>query len=385
MKLTSVSLQNFRNHRFWEHEFTKLSTVVVGPNTAGKTNILEAIYLLAMGESFREGKVEEMVGWGEELGRVQGLIQQIPNSKIPHFAEASRGRQIPNKSQIQNSNDSNKEEIELEVVVTRGVVQGKRVAKRRYLVNGVGRSKAKLVGNLLVVSFRPEDLRIVEGSPGRRRRMMDEVLVQVDREYARSLSVYQRALVRRNKLLWMIREGKTQRTALAFWDQTVVKHGELIQEKRREWFEFLNQSEKYREFGLSMVYEVKVISEKRMREYTEREVMAGHTLIGPHRDDFVIKRQATSNKLQEGRDLAAYGSRGEQRLGVLWLKMQTMEFMQQKRGQRPVLLLDDIFSELDREHRELVFLLFGKQQTIVTTADEHDIGGLDEGVEKIEI
>jgi len=404
MELITLSLVNFRNYAQREFKFDSGVSVMVGKNTAGKTNLLEAVYLLATGESFREGKIEEMVNWEGEVGHVVGKVspQQILNPKS----------EILNNDKISNSNDQN--EIGLQVSLTRGVVQGGRVSKRRYLVNGVPRSRQKLLGNLVVVCFRPEDMRIVEGSPGRRRNFLDGVLVQVDPEYGRSLGSYSRGLVRRNKVLQMIREGRTNRTALAFWDQLVVKEGMVIQDRRREVCDFFNRfkvqglrlENEGEDFfdSLKVEYRPSVMSEKRLAQYEYEEVAAGHTLVGPHRDDFGIIAKNPNYKLQitkqaqnsrpkadqpmaenikykneQGRDLAIYGSRGEQRLGVLWLKLMSMEYVEHKLGVRPVLLLDDIFSELDSAHRKLVWGVVGRQQTIVTTADENQVGSLIDG------
>ena len=402
MILEKLILSNFRNYLQREFEFGSGVSVLVGPNTVGKTNVLEAIYLLAVGGSFRDGKIEEMVNWGAELGRVQGIIEQTLNPKSQPMLKLRPAGEILNKSQSQNSNVS-KDQVELEVVVTRGVVQSKRVVKRKYLVNGVSRSRAKFVGSLLCVSFRPEDMRIVEGSPARRRVFWDELLSQVDPEYARALGSYTRGLRRRNKVLEMIREGRTGRAALTFWDQLVLKNGELVQDGRRELVEFFNLGESYSEFGLGLDYYISVMSEKRLSQYSQQEVAAGYTLVGPHRDDFVINSkfepparlglgqanhkqiQNSNTQFQKGRNLAIYGSRGEQRMGVLWLKLMAMEYVEKKMGQRPVLLLDDILSELDSGHRKMILAVAGKQQTIVTSADENDLEDLGNGWERIDL
>ena len=123
-------------------------------------------------------------------------------------------------------------------------------------------------------------------------------------------------------------------------------------------------------------YDRSVISEGRLEQYAEEEVAAGTTLVGPHRDDFVFEARNAKGK---ARSLAAYGSRGEQRMAVLWLKMAELNFIEEKTSERPTLLLDDIFSELDHEHREVVMKLSGKQQTIITTADKHFLKGLRSG------
>lgn len=386
MRLLKLSLINFRNHRNVNLEFSPLAdspnlgqseptTVIVGANASGKTNILEAIFLLATGDSFREGKIEERVAFGAEVGHIACKLKT-------------------QSAKVKSNESADADELELQVTLTRGMIGGKRVSKRRLLVNGVGRSKQKFVGNLQVVVFRPEDLRIIEGSPGRRRKFLDEVLIQADREYARSLASYNKALVRRNKLLDMIRDGKTKRNVLTYWDHLVLKEGEFVQTKRRGLVERFNRGFEEEKFedgegfltNLQMEYDISVMSPARMREYADREVLAGHTLVGPHRDDFVVNSKSeirNPKQIQNSNDqnfklrnLAVYGSRGEQRLGVLWLKLMSLLYLEEMNEERPLLLLDDIFSELDHPHRQLVHGLLGRQQTIITTADGHYIEGI---------
>jgi DNA replication and repair protein RecF len=154
-------------------------------------------------------------------------------------------------------------------------------------------------------------------------------------------------------------------TTLEFWNRLLVKEGEQLRVKRQEYIDFVNQA------GLiggerGLVYQPSVITEKRVVEYLDREILAGHTLIGPHKDDFRI---VTSDKLQGTRDLAIYGSRGEQRMAVLWMKLAEMAFVESRVGERPTLLLDDIFSELDDEHDGVVMGLLGQQQAVVATTE----------------
>jgi DNA replication and repair protein RecF len=403
MYLSKLNLVYFRNHKSRTIEFEGPTTVLVGVNTIGKTNILEAIHLLATGDSFRDCKIEEMVNFESEVGHITGVVTpEISNFKF----------QISNNTQSSKSNDQKitppapslikereSDKVDLMVTVTRGMVQGKRVMKRRYLVNGVPRRKQDFVGNLLVVSFRPEDMRIVEGSPARRRGFIDNILIQTDKEYIRALSSYQRGLIRRNRLLEMIKEGRTSKSTLLFWDQLIIKSGMYLQKKRRELEEWINNYEEYDEFGLKFNYNPSLINEMRLKQYEMEEVAAGHTLVGPHRDDYLImsKLKAQNSNLMGlrridnigedtyDRDLAVYGSRGEQRMGVLWLTMMALDFIEFKNKVRPMLLLDDIFSELDHEHRKLVFGLMGRQQTVATTADIHYLDGLSETAQIIRL
>jgi len=310
--------------------------VIAGENAKGKTNILEAIYLLGVGESFRAKRTEEMVRFEQELGRVSG---EVPLSK--------------------------KDSITLEVVVNSGVVMGKVVNKRKYLVDGVARRRKDILGYLPLVLFRPEDVELISGSPDVRRKFLDRLMIQVDKEYEHSLSTYEQALRRRNRVLDAVRDGTASRYSLAFWDGLLIKHGQVIQEKRRELTDYINglfeKSELFKK--LKIVYDLSIISESRLAQYADAEVAVGYTLVGPHKDDLIIK--------EGSRDLLTYGSRGEQRMAVLALKMGEIYYLEEKGKKKATLLLDDIFSELDHDNRKKVFELMDKQQTIMTTADEH--------------
>lgn len=359
--LLGIQLLHFRNHTSFVQKLSPL-TIILGDNAAGKTNILEAVFLVATGTSFRDCKIEEMVALGQEFGYVMGKV---------------------------SGSNLDQDSTELQVMVNRGIVQGRRVSKRRLLVNGVARSRAKYVGNLLAVAFRPEDLRLVEGSPGRRRAFWDEVLAQVDPDYARSQSIYAKALRQRNKLLVMIREGETSKAALAYWDMAVVKHGTYLQTKRQQVVDYFNTLTSEGEFKawsgkagddfigqLNMEYDHSLISEARLDQYSAQELAAGHTLVGPHRDDFIIKLSVSNLKQPAKLDLSKYGSRGQQRMGVLWLKLCSLSYLESTSGKKPILLLDDIMSELDSNHRQMVVDLCYRQQTIVTSADQENIDGL---------
>ena len=147
----------------------------------------------------------------------------------------------------------------------------------------------------------------------------------------------------------------------------MIENGEVITKKREEFIDFVNQQPSYFE-KLELVYDKSIISPQRLAQYAEEEVVAGMTLVGPHRDDFVVQ---TRNSKSEIRNLSIFGSRGEQRTAVFCLKLAEMEFITQKTGQRPLLLLDDIFSELDHQRRKRLLEVIPRQQTIITTTDFH--------------
>jgi len=336
--LSNISLSDFRNYENKTFEFSDGVTVIAGDNAKGKTNLLEAIYLLGVGESFRAKRTEEMVRFEQELGRVSGEIHV-----------------------------SKKDSLNLEVLVNGGMVMGKIVNKRKYLIDGVSRRRKDILGYLPLVLFRPEDVDLISSSPDVRRKFLDRLMIQVDREYEHSLSTYEQALRRRNKILDAIREGTSSRYSLAFWDGLLIKHGEVIQSKRRELVDFINnlfeKSELFKK--LKITYDLSVVSESRLAQYAEAEVAVGYTLVGPHKDDIVV-REGT-------RDLSIYGSRGEQRMAVLALKMGEIYYLEEKGKKKATLLLDDIFSELDEEHKQEVMRVMAGRQVIVTTADEEDL------------
>lgn len=336
MELTNLALRGFRNYSRKVLVFADKTTLVVGDNGVGKTNILEAIYLLATGKSFRASKEAQMILYGKELARVSGDVS----------------------------------EVGLEIMLTTGEVEGQRVARKRYLVNGVAKRRMDFVGNLRCVLFRPEDIELVLGSPRGRRDYLDSVLEQVDREYRRSNLSYQKGVRQRNKILDKIREGEGERRQLLFWDQILIKNGEIVANKRDGFITLVNEELGKRGSDLRLEYDRSVISEARLNKYANREVAAATTLVGPHRDDlaFIIQRKGKAEK-----DLSIYGSRGEQRMAVLLVKLAELEFVNQASDDKPVLLLDDIFSELDSQHRSEVVKMLDRQQTIITTTDEQAI------------
>lgn len=334
MRIERLSLENFRSYKKKTFHFGDI-TVIVAPNGAGKTNILESIYLLSTGLSERAAITDEMISFGSEIGSVSGIVEH------------------------------NEERNELSVVLTKGQYMGKKTPKRRYLVDGVARVRSGFVGKLAAVLFRPEDMRLIEGSPSRRRNYLDSTLAMAHPEYGRALSVYEASLKRRNRLLDAIRDGLARHEQLAYWDQSIIKNGNIITDYRRSYLDFLSQTKSA--FGeYKFEYDASTISPTRLAQYASAEVAIGYTLVGPHKDDFVI--------MSEGRDLMKYGSRGEQRLAVLFLKLGNLQYIEQKLGVKPVLLLDDIFSELDEDHRKEVVTMTKGRQTIITSAEEEVVG-----------
>lgn len=338
MLLNKLCLDNFRSYGKKEFKFDNGITLVVGPNTAGKSNLLEALFLLAFGTSPRAGLDREMIKTGEKLGFVRGF-----------FLEDG--------------------EKELEVVLT--------ATGKRFRVNGVGRRLSDFSSHFHVVLFSPHDLNLVSGRPDLRRRFVDLALGSVDQDYARAFREYDKIRKRRNRLLERINQSRGEDEELGFWDAKLLEHGVLLQDKRKAFFDEVNRE--VSTDGFLLKYSPSGLTAERLREYRPREIAAETTLIGPHRDDFSF--------FYGDKDLSAYGSRGEQRKAVLTLKKAELEFVQDKTGERPLLLLDDIFSELDKDNRSRVFdLIGGSLQTIITTTDLRNVPqGLNKDFKTIEL
>jgi len=326
MFLKTLKLQNFRSYSRLGFEFKTPVTVLLGNNAQGKSNFLESIYFLSTTKSPKADRDEELIKSGEQVVRVQGTV------------------------------DSGHETDDLEIVM----VSDESGFNKRVKVNNLPRRVLDYIGHLSVVTFSPEDINLVTGSPSLRRWHIDLTLAQIDKQYKKCLTSYGEILVRKNRVLKMIREGEARVEELTFWTDQQLEYGKVVTDKRRELFQFLNSQE--RQFGdFSVVYDESKLNPERLREYQYREIAAAASLIGPHRDDFCFKLG--------DRNLAKFGSRGEHRTAVLDLKLSEASFIESKIGSRPILLLDDVFSELDKEHQKHVLKLVELQQTILAGVD----------------
>lgn len=344
MFLKTLSLQNFRNYSKSTFRFSNTTTVIVGPNTAGKTNLIEAIYLLSHGKSFRAEKDYQMILFNKELARVR--------------AEVLEGKEGL--------------DIQLEVILTTGNVAGVDAPFKKFMVNGVAKRRVDFITHLPSVLFAPSDLDMIVGSPSLRRNFLDSAIEQVDRAYSISLIAYGKALRQRNALLELSKEtGKRSERQFEYWDNLLIEHGQIIAQKREEFFDFINGAKK-EIFDFTVFYDKSVMSKERLLQYKDAEAGAGVTLVGPHRDDFSIRMHLNIKDANnsESMEVKFFGSRGQQRLVVLQLKLLQLEFMEKSLEKRPLFLLDDIFSELDNAHIKLVMEMVGLQQTILTTTHE---------------
>jgi len=364
-----LSLTNFRNFIKLELALPPGLVLLVGDNAQGKTNLLEAIYYLATTRSPQAGSEGELINWG------------VQRSELP-FARL--------EGEIQRGRQAHRVEITIAPV---GREEGERYRKRIRL-DGRAVRALDFLGLFNVVLFLPEDLALVGGPPGLRRRYLDATICQLDTGYLRALQHYNRVLAHRNRLLRRLRERQDDPAQLEFWDQKLSQEGTKVAIGRdraiRDLNEFLAAIHPQLAgpgMELRLTYECNVVVGrkqgrqmtlagaeewgaeelaelywKRLGEERPRELELGATVVGPHRDDFHF--------LEDRIDLRTYGSRAQQRRAVVSLKLAEVELVRRRAGYEPILLLDDVMSELDPRHKLLLAAaLKAPGQAIVTTTD----------------
>lgn len=358
MEILELNLANFRNFVSQKIVFDKNLTVIIGPNGSGKSNILEAVSLLsALRPIHIEGDVD-LVKFGKSEAKVEGRVKAGEQEKR---------------------------------LTINFIVVDELHIKKSYLVDDLRKRLMDFANHLAIVVFHPQDLDLVGGSPLLRRHHLDSFLSSQDRDYWRNISAYNKIVVRRNKVLQRIFEGKSKPMELSFWDERLLGHGAYVSEKREEFFSYLNSASQQGTLakarplpgrnpklrpglslgprlelsGISWELKQSLLSQEKLIRNRDRDIAARVTLSGPHRDDFRF--------MFGGRDLAYFGSRGEQRMAVLAIKLAELEYFGMRRGVRPILALDDIFSELDWDHREAVLSVIGNQQTIITAAERESV------------
>ncbi len=340
-----------------------------GANGQGKSNLLEAAYLLAIAKSNRASMDREMV-------RSEARIGPQPHAQILAHLTLADG-DVRLQVDFSPSGNSGNPHSEAETATSEAAVFHK-----SFRVNGVGRRASSVVGVLNAVMFGAEDLELVYGTPSIRRRYLDILISQLDDRYLRSLQRYHKILAQRNHLLKRIRHRSASPDELQFWDVELIAEASFIIEQRANTLASLNDiaAPLHSELAgiddmLELVYRpsidipqevtVDVVAEiltEGLADERSREIAQGFTILGPHRDD--VEPQIA------GMQASAYASRGQVRTVVLAMKLAEAEHLKRRRGQEPVLLLDDVLSELDSGRRNLVLDKAATyQQCFITTAE----------------
>ena len=332
MYIESLQLRNFRNYESLDIDFDRGTNILYGDNAQGKTNVLEAVYLCGTGRSHRGSRDKEMIRFEEEESHIRLLVKKDKmSSRIDMHLKKSR---------------------------TKGVA-----------INGIPIHKAReLLGIINLVFFSPEDLNIIKNGPSERRRFIDLELCQLEKMYISDLSSYNKVLNQRNKLLKDIYFKPSLEETLDLWDEQLLQFGKMIISKRRVFIEELNSIIKDIHKNLTggkesieIFYEPDTVEEdflQKLRSSRSKDLKMKTTCTGPHRDDICV--------MVDGIDIRKYGSQGQQRTAALSIKLSEIYLVKKHTGDTPVLLLDDVLSELDSSRQNYLMNSIHDIQTVIT-------------------
>ena len=376
-----MTIRNLRSYAALDIELGPGPQLIWGPNAAGKTTLLEAVVLLALGRSHRTTTDSELTRWGADFLRVEGKMGRAPGSAPSGEGDTDAGGAGGAPSGEGDAGDADPSQAEHQGAVLELTLQAG--GRKKIQVNGVPRRPASLAEHLRTVLFAPEEMLLVIGPPTLRRAALDGLTAPHRPSYAADGATYGRALQQRNSLLRAIREGEADRDQLRLWDEPFLASGAAIVTARLRLLELLAEplAAAHREIApaegrLTIGYASNAAPLpgeaprdallRRLRETAEKEIWNGSTLVGPHRDDLVFSL--------DGRDLATFSSRGQQRTAILALKLAELDLLTVLDGRPPLLLLDDVFSELDHARRgHLVRRIAELPQALITTTDPDDI------------
>ena len=340
MIIKSLELENFRNYDSLQLFFDEGTNILYGDNAQGKTNVLEAIYVSATTKSHKGSKDKEIINFSKEEAHIRTFLSKGDmDYRVDMHLRKSKSKGI--------------------------AVNGQRLKKA-----------AELLGLLNVVFFSPEDLSIIKNGPSGRRSFVDMELCQLDKYYLYNLNQYNKIINQRNKLLKDFYNSTDLKDTITVWDSQLVTYGKQIIERRFQFVDQLNEiitqihnNLSGQKESLRIVYEPDVVGDNFEKELSlgmERDMKLKFTGTGPHRDDFAF--------LVNDIDIRKYGSQGQQRTAALSLKLAEIELVKQVTKDNPILLLDDVLSELDSNRQNYLLNSIGGIQTIITCT------GLDEFV-----
>ena len=375
MRIQHLHLSDYRNFPRLDLALPAGPAVVLGANAQGKSNLLEAIHLLATMRSSRAASDAELIRWqadplgGPPLARLVAVVESQAGPLRLEMAVAGRSGQLSPPAG------------------DRSLVPH---ASKTVRVNGLARRLSDAVGQLAAVLFTAHDMDVVTGPPSLRRRYLDIAISQVDGAYLRALQRYAKVLLQRNHLLKRLQDGSARREELAFWDEQLVLEGSAIVGARAVAVSSLAPHAAAAHTDLSdgreelaLVYEphlgggidgpqaaslarqeLAVAFAQELGRWSDREVRAGATILGPHRDDLLVQLDGVS--------AAAFASRAQQRTVALALRLAEARFLRERRGDSPVLLLDDVLSELDARRRAAVLAAVADYEQVLITATDLD-------------
>ena len=350
MIIKSLELSDFRNYHSLDLSFDKGTNILYGDNAQGKTNILEAIYVSATTKSHKSSKDKDIINFDKEEAHIRTYLE---------------------KDGIETKVD-----MHLRKSKTKGIaIDGNKIKKA-----------SELLGLLNVVFFSPEDLSIIKNGPAERRRFIDMELCQLDNFYLYNLNHYNKIVNQRNKLLKDLYFNPSLKDTLNIWDSQLVSFGSKVIERRIQFIEQINniicnihKSLSGEKEEIKIQYEPDILIddfEKELSINQDRDIKLKQTTVGPHRDDisFIVKNVSEERLNDKEIDIRKFGSQGQQRTAALSLKLSEIELVKKVTNDTPILLLDDVLSELDSSRQNYLLNSIGDIQTIITCT------GLDEFV-----
>lgn len=333
MYITNLTVDNFRNHTHSTLDLSEGVNVLVGPNAQGKTNLLEAIYLSCVGRGWRTSRDNEMVQFGAEQASVRVTA-------VKRFGK-------------------------VDIAIRLGMGLKKSIAINRVPICKV----AELMGQINCVFFSPDELKLVKETPSDRRRFMNIDLSQIDKSYFYALSRYNKILQQRNAGL----KNHVDARELDVWDLQLVQQGTILIQKRQAFIQKLMPYviAKHRALTgdqekIQITYETCQDFARDLAAARERDLRLCTTTVGPHRDDLAI--------LINGKDVRVYGSQGQQRTVALSIKLAELDLFTALTGETPILLLDDVFSELDSNRQLRLLKTIAQTQVVITATDAPSVG-----------
>lgn len=344
MYFKEIEIRNFRNYEYCKESFHPSINIFIGENGQGKTSLAEALYIMCLGRSFRTQKDREMIRFGEDTSVVRTTVFK------------------------------NERNVRTEIILNRN-------EKKTVKINGVKKKRADLAGHILVVEFSPDDLKILKEEPDKRRRFLNREISKLYPGYYEDLAIYTKILLQRNTLL---KEGNTDPSLLSVWNAELIRYGVKLIMRRESFIRRLNEisSRIHREITegkeeLSIGYDANVpfdedpetiekSFQEKMEAARDTDLQRGITSCGPHRDDLKV----TIN----GIDVRRYGSQGQQRTAAIAIKLAEIQLMEEESGEKPVLILDDALSELDKSRqRYLIEALTGTQIFLTAASVSREI------------
>lgn len=368
MHLSHLSLKDFRNYDELDLTLGPGLFLFQGENAQGKTNLLEAVAMLATSNSFHASSDREIVNWNasEHVTRIVAAVER-------HNEDLNIEIVILDPT-LQEKGSSAEKELQFIPPHDR--------QRKRIKINGVPKKAIDLIGHVIVVLFSPNDLSLVDGSPEERRRFLDRGLCQMQPQYCQALQKYRKIVTQRSALLKRIRENQEDPRMLDFLDEKLTELATMITFERRRMVDSLNQHVDELQAiisggreHLTIIYRPSFVFEPtwdtmetlqnyrtQLLDARRKEIRQGVCLLGPHRDDLEF--------LVNGVNMLTYGSRGQQRTVALASKLGELAFMHTVTGEEPILLLDDVFSELDFSRREyLLRQVLRHEQVLITATD----------------